>query len=134
MLNHVSLMGRLAKDPELRRTQSGVAVTSLRIACARDYKPNDAERETDWLDVVCWRGTAEFAAKYFAKGRMIVVAGRLQSRDWTDKDGNKRTAVEVVADSVYFGDSKREDSGVKPAGRAVDVKFDDLDDDDDCPF
>lgn len=135
MLNHVTLMGRLAKDPELRRTQSGVAVTSLRIACDRDYKPQDAERETDWLDVVCWRNTAEFVSKYFTKGRMAIVEGRIQTRDWTDKDGNKRQAVEVVADNVYFGDSKKDDAGhTKPAGRAVDVTFDDIDDDDDCPF
>ena len=108
MLNRVVLMGRLARDPELRRTQSGVSVTSFRLACDRDFKSQSGEKETDWIDVVAWRNTAEFVSKYFAKGRMAIVEGRLQTRDWTDKDGNKRTAVEVVADNVYFGDSKRD--------------------------
>lgn len=137
MLNRVTIAGRLVKDPELRRTQNSTAVTNVRIACDRDYKPQGGEKEADFIDVIAWRGTAEFVSKYFTKGRMIIVDGRLQARDWTDKDGNKRSTVEVVADSVYFGDSKREDGtayATKPAGRAVDVKFDDLDDDDDCPF
>lgn len=108
MLNKVVIMGRLARDPELRRTQSGIAVTSFRIACDRDYKSQNGDKETDWIDIVAWRNTAEFVSKYFAKGRMAIVEGRLQTRDWTDKDGNKRTAVEVVADNVYFGDSKRD--------------------------
>ena len=108
MLNKVIIMGRLARDPELRRTQSGVSVTSFRIACDRDFKSQSGEKETDWIDVVAWRNTAEFVSKYFTKGRMAIVEGRLQTRDWTDKDGNKRTAVEVVADNVYFGDSKRD--------------------------
>ena len=112
MLNHIDLMGRLARDPELRRTQSGIAVTSIRIAVDRDYSSRDGgERQTDWIDVVAWRGTAEFISKYFTKGSMIVVSGRLQTRDWTDRDGGKRTSVEVVADNVYFGDSKRRDGG-----------------------
>lgn len=108
MLNKVIIMGRIGKDVELRRTQSGVAVTSFRIACERDFKDQDGERETDWIDVVAWRNTAEFIQKYFGKGRMIVVDGRLQVRPWTDKDGNQRFATEVVAESVYFGDSKTE--------------------------
>lgn len=108
MLNHIVLMGRLARDPELRRTQSGVSVTSFRLACDRDFKTQSGEKETDWIDVVAWRGTAEFVSKYFQKGRMAIVEGRLQTRDWTDKEGNKRTAVEVVADNIYFGDSKRD--------------------------
>lgn len=111
MLNRIIIMGRLARDPELRRTQSGVSVTSFRIACDRDFKSQSGEKETDWIDVVAWRNTAEFVSKYFTKGRMAIVEGRLQTRDWTDKDGNKRTAVEVVADNVYFGDSKRDGQG-----------------------
>ncbi len=113
MLNKIVIMGRLAKDPELRRTQSGVSVTSFRIACDRDFKSQSGEKETDWIDVVAWRSTAEFVSKYFTKGRMAIVEGRLQTRDWTDKEGNKRVATEVVADNVYFGDSKRDGA---PAG------------------
>ena len=110
MLNHIVIMGRLARDPELRRTGSGVAVTSFRLAVDRDFAPKDGgERETDWIDCVAWRQTGEFVSKYFTKGRMAVVSGRLQIRNWTDKDGNKRSSAEVVADNVYFGDSKRDD-------------------------
>ena len=110
MLNHIVIMGRLARDPELRRTGSGVAVTSFRLAVDRDFAPKDGgERETDWIDCVAWRQTGEFVSKYFTKGRMAVVSGRLQIRTWTDKDGNKRRSAEVVADNVYFGDSKRDD-------------------------
>ena len=110
MLNKIILMGRLTRDPELRRTQSGTAVTSFSLAVDRDYKAQDGERETDFIDIVAWRSTAEFVSKYFSKGRMAVVEGRLQVRDWTDKDGNKRRSTEVLADSVYFGDSKRSES------------------------
>lgn len=106
MLNLIVIMGRLTRDPELRRTQSGIAVASFSLAVDRDYKPENGERETDFIDCVAWRGTAEFVQKYFAKGRMAVVTGRLQIRPWTDKDGNKRKTAEIVADSVYFGDSK----------------------------
>lgn len=118
MLNKIILMGRLTRDPELRRTQSGTAVASFTLAVDRDYKPQDGERETDFIDVVAWRGTGEFVSKYFTKGRMAVVEGRLQVRDWTDKDGNKRRSTEVVADNVYFGDSKRPESGTpaEPSG------------------
>ena len=109
MLNHIVLMGRLTRDPELRRTQAGIAVTSFRIAVDRDFQSKDGgDKQADFIDVVAWRSTAEFVSKYFAKGRMAVVSGRLQMRDWTDKDGNKRTSAEVVADNVYFGDSKRD--------------------------
>ena len=108
MLNKIILMGRLTRDPELRRTQSGTAVTSFSIACDRDFKSQSGEKETDFIDVVAWRNTAEFVTKYFTKGRMAIVEGRLQIRDWTDKDGGKRRSAEVVADNVYFGDSKRD--------------------------
>ena len=113
MLNHIVIMGRLTRDPELRRTGSGVAVASFSLAVDRDFAPKDGgERETDFIDCVAWRQTGEFVSKYFTKGRMAVVSGRLQIRSWTDKDGNKRRTVEVVADNVYFGDSKRDgDSG-----------------------
>ena len=109
MLNRIIIMGRLARDPELRRTQTGTPVASFRLAVDRDFKDKTTgERSTDWIDVVAWRQTAEFVSRYFTKGRMAVVEGRLQMRDWTDKDGNKRTSAEVVADNVYFGDSKRD--------------------------
>ncbi|MCI7018960.1 MAG: single-stranded DNA-binding protein [Clostridiales bacterium] len=109
MLNHIVIMGRLTRDPELRRTGSGVAVTSFSLAVDRDFAPKDGgERETDFIDCVAWRQTGEFVSKYFAKGRMAVVSGRLQIRSWTDKDGNKRRTAEVVADNVYFGDSRRD--------------------------
>ena len=108
MLNRIVLMGRLTRDPELRRTQSGTAVASFSIACDRDYAAQGAEKETDFVDIVAWRNTAEFVSKYFTKGRMAVVSGRLQIRNWQDKEGNKRRSAEVVADNVYFGDSKRD--------------------------
>ena len=105
MLNHISIMGRLTKDPELRRTGSGVAVTSFTVAVDRDFGSN-GEKETDFIDCVAWRGTGEFVERHFSKGKMIIVAGRLQIRSWTDKDGNKRKNAEIVADNVYFADSK----------------------------
>lgn len=110
MLNHIVLMGRLTRDPELRRTASGIAVASFSLAVDRDYGSNreTGEKETDFIDIVAWRSTAEFVSKYFSKGRMAVVSGRLQIRSWTDKEGNKRRSAEVVADNVYFGDSKRD--------------------------
>ena len=105
-------MGRLTRDPELRRTGSGTAVTSFSLACDRDFKSRSGDKETDFIDVVAWKNTAEFVSKYFGKGRMAVVEGRLQTRDWTDREGGKRVATEIVADNVYFGDSKRDsDSG-----------------------
>ena len=109
MLNHITIMGRLTRDPELRRTGTGVAVASFTVAVDRDFGGKDGgERETDFIDCVAWRQTGEFVSKFFTKGRMIVVSGRLQIRNWTDKDGNKRRTAEVVADNCYFGDSKRE--------------------------
>ena len=112
MLNKIFLMGRLTRDPELRRTGSGVAVTSFSLAVDRDFGNRESgEKETDFIDCVAWRQTGEFVSKYFTKGSMIVVSGRLQIRGWTDKDGNKRRTAEVVADNVYFGESKRSSEG-----------------------
>ncbi len=112
MLNHIVVMGRLTRDPELRRTGTGVAVTSFTVAVDRDFGSREnGERETDFIDCVAWRQTGEFVSKYFAKGRMAVVSGRLQIRNWTDKEGNKRRTAEIVADNVYFGDSKRDSDG-----------------------
>ena len=111
MLNHIVLMGRLTRDPEMRRTQSGVAVTSFSLAVDRDFSAQGGDKQTDFIDIVAWRNTAEFVSKYFTKGRMAVVSGRLQIRDWTDKDGGKRRSAEIVADNVYFGDSKKDGEG-----------------------
>ena len=112
MLNHITIMGRLTRDPELRRTGSGVAVASFTIACDRDFNPKDGgEKEVDFIDCNAWRSTGEFVSKYFAKGSMAIVSGRLQIRNWTDSEGSKRRSAEVVADNVYFGDSKRESAG-----------------------
>ena len=117
MLNHIIIMGRLTRDPELRRTGSGVAVASFTLAVDRDFGGRDgSERETDFIDCVAWRQTGEFVSKYFTKGRMAVVSGRLQIRSWTDKEGNKRRSAEVVADNVYFGDSKRDGDGAGSFG------------------
>ena len=110
MLNHIVLMGRLTRDPELRRTGSGVAVASFTLAVDRDFASQGGEKETDFVDIVAWRSTAEFVSKYFAKGRMIIVDGRLEMRDWTDKEGNKRTSAEIVVNNAYFGDNKRDDA------------------------
>lgn len=116
MLNQITIMGRLTRDPELRRTGSGVAVTSFTLAVDRDIANKESgERETDFLDCVAWKGTGEFVEKHFKKGSMAVVSGRLQIRPWTDKDGNSRRSAEIVANSVYFGDSKKEDSA--PSGQ-----------------
>lgn len=110
MLNHITVMGRLTRDPELRYTKSNIPVASFTVAVDRDYAPEGQEKETDFIDCVAWRSTGEFVAKYFTKGRMIVVSGRLQIRSWTDNDGNKRRTAEIVADSCYFGDSKKDDA------------------------
>ena len=154
MLNHIVIMGRLTRDPELRRTQTGTAVARFTLAVDRDFKDKQTgERATDYIDCVAWRTTGEFVSKYFTKGRMAVVEGRLQSRDWTDKEGNKRRSAEVVADSVYFGDSKREGgsggqesysggyggysapAGVYPAQPDTESEFTELTTDDgDLPF
>lgn len=114
MLNHITIMGRLTRDPEQRRTGNGTAVTGFTLAVDRDFKGQDGQKETDFIEVVAWRQTAEFAAKYLTKGRMAVVSGRLQIRAWTDKDGNKRKNAEVVADNVYFADSGKDAAGQAP--------------------
>lgn len=138
-LNHIVIMGRLARDPESRTTQSGVSVCNFTVAVDRDYKNGD-EKVTDWIDCVAWRGTAEFVQKYMSKGRMVVVSGSLQSRKWQDKEGNNRTSWEVQAQNVYFADSKRDgDSGSgggSPAPASPDVTYDELGDaqDGELPF
>ncbi len=121
MLNRIIIMGRLVRDPELRTTQSGIPVTSFTLAVDRDFKSRESgEKSTDFIDVVAWRQTAEFVCKYFTKGRMAVAEGRLQIREWKDRDGNNRRTAEVVADNVYFGDSKRDgDSGSSYAAPAA---------------
>ena len=115
MLNHITIMGRFVRDPELRRTGSGIAVASFTLAVDRDFKASSGgEKEVDFIDCVAWRQTGEFVSKYFTRGRMAVVSGKLQIRSWTDKDGNKRRTAEVVADNVYFGDSKRDGDSSAP--------------------
>jgi single-strand DNA-binding protein len=112
MLNHITIMGRLTRDPELRYTQSQTPVASFTLAVDRDFSSRDGgERQTDFIDCVAWRQTAEFVSKYFSKGSMAVVSGRLQIRDWTDREGGKRRSAEVVADNIYFGESRRRDNG-----------------------
>lgn len=130
MLNTITIMGRLTTDPILRRTQTGVAVASFTLACERDYAPQGREKETDFIDVVCWQSTAEFVDKYFTKGRMAVVTGRLQIRGWTDKEGNKRRSAEILADHVYFGDSKRDGDSQAPKSDFTEVQGNE----DDLPF
>ena len=116
MLNRVIVMGRLTRDPELRHTQSNIPVASFSLAVERDFKAQDGERETDFFDCVAWRNTAEFVSKYFTKGKMAVVEGKLQVRGWEDRDGNKRKSTEIVADNVYFGESKKDsDRAPNPA-------------------
>ena len=133
MLNKIFLMGRLTRDPELRRTGSGTAVVSFSLAVDRDFKSQSGEKETDFIDIVAWRNTAEFVSKYFTKGRMAVVEGRLQIRDWTDKEGNKRRSSEVVADSIYFGDSKK-DTGMPAQSYSNNGSFSEVEDDGELPF
>ena len=109
MLNHITILGRLTRDPEMRSTQSGVAVASFTLAVDRDFGGRDGgEKQTDFIDCTAWRHTAEFVSKYFSKGRMAVVSGRLQIDNYTDNDGNKRKAAKVIADNIYFGDSKKD--------------------------
>ena len=127
MLNHIDLMGRLTRDPELRRTPNGKSVAAITLAVDRDYTAPGAEKETDFVDIVLWGNTADFASKYFSKGRMAAVSGRLQIRNWQGKDGNKHRSAEVVASNIYFADSKKETSGTQ--------EFSELTDDDpDLPF
>jgi len=119
MLNHITIMGRLTRDPELRRTASGIAVANFTLAVERDFASKEGgERETDFIDCVAWRQSGEFVSKHFTKGRMAVVSGRLEIRSWNDKDGNKRRSAEVVAENIYFGDSKRDDSTQGPVPQA----------------
>lgn len=125
MLNTITIMGRLTRDPELRRTGSGVAVTSFSVAVDRDFKSTDGERETDFIDCVAWRQTGEFVDKHFSKGKMIVVKGRLEIRSWTDKDGNKRRSAEVVAENCYFGESKRDSGETSGVSNYSDTPADD---------
>lgn len=132
MLNTITIMGRLTTDPILRRTQTGVAVASFTLACERDYAPQGGERETDFINVVCCRSTAEFVDKYFSKGRMAVVSGRLQIRDWTDKEGNKRRSAEILADHVYFGDAKRDGDAQDSKSDFTEISNDE--EDEDLPF
>lgn len=137
MLNHITIMGRLTKDVELRRTTSGVAVAKFPVAVDRDFKNDAGERETDYIDVVAWRGSAEFAEKYLSKGRLVAISGRLQIRKYTDKDGNKRSAAEVVAESIYFADSKKDAQNASnaPVAQSQMAPIVPLDDDDDAlPF
>lgn len=131
MLNHIAIMGRLARDPELRRTQSGTPVASFALAVERDFKDDSGNRATDFIDCVAWRNTAEFVSKYFTKGMMAIASGRLQIRTWKDKDGNNRKTAEIVADSVYFGEAKRGER----SEAAQTSGFAELSDDDgDIPF
>ena len=138
MLNNITAAGRMTKDPELRRTQNGVAVASFTIACDRDIKDASGNKQTDFIDCVAWRNTAEFVDKYLTRGRMVIVSGRLQMREWTDKNGNKRRNAEILSESVYFADSKRaventENNETKEAAQTVD--FDQVEiDDDELPF
>ena len=147
MLNHIVVMGRLTRDPELRHTQSGTAVASFSLAVERDFGSKDGgEKQTDFIDIVAWRNTAEFVSKYFAKGRMAVVSGRLQIRDWTDKEGGKRRSAEIVSDNIYFGDSKRaNDAASAPSTSSggnysnnsapvIESNFTELEDDGELPF
>lgn len=121
MLNHIVLMGRLTRDPELRRTGSGIAVASFSLAVDRDFGSRETgEKETDFIDIVAWRNTAEFVSKYFTKGQLAIVSGRLQIRPWTDDNGNKRRSTEVVAEHVYFGGSKKESGSAAPQSAAQD--------------
>ncbi len=136
MLNHITIMGRLTRDPDLRYTQSQTPVASFTLAVDRDYAPKDGgEKQTDFIDCVAWRSTAEFVSKYFSKGRMAVVSGRLQLRDWTDKDGNKRRSAEVVAENIYFGDSKKDGGNSATTTEYKEPQFSELDDGDgELPF
>ena len=128
MLNKVVIMGRLVRDPELRYTQSQKAVAGFTVACDRDFTRDGEEKQTDFIEIVAWGKTAEFVKKYFAKGSMAVVSGRLQLRDWTDKDGNKRRTAEIIAENVYFGESKKKDEPTDAAPRGTFTELEDEDD------
>lgn len=137
MLNHITLMGRLTRDPELRRTGSGVAVTSFCLAVDDDFKGSDGNKKTIFVDCTAWRNTAEFVNSYFSKGRMAVVSGKLDIREWTDKNGNKRRTAEVVVENVYFGDSNKDTQSQNMGAQTQQQPqaFTPMDDDDDqLPF
>ena len=135
MLNRITIMGRLVRDPELRSTNTGTPVAGFTIACDRDFKNSDGGKDTDFIEIVAWRKTAEFVSQYFSKGRMAIVEGRLQIREWKDKDGNNRRTAEIVAENVYFGDSKRDDGGTTYADQpAAFTEIANNSDDDDLPF
>ena len=124
MLNNITLQGRLTRDPELRHTGTGLAVTSFSIACERDFANKETgEKEVDFINCVAWRQTGEFVSKYFNKGAMIILSGRLQMRNWTDDQGNKRTTAEVVVDNVYFGGSKKDSEHSAPADPYTGVPY-----------
>ena len=143
MLNKVFVQGRMTADPELRHTQNGVAVATFRLAVTRDFKEKDGERKADFISVVCWRGTAEFVSRFFQKGSLAIVEGRLQVRDYTDRDGNKRFATEVIADNVYFSESRKRDDTEQTYQAGGDTEqtypasgeqFADISDNEDLPF
>lgn len=134
MLNKTFLQGRLVADPELRHTQQGTPVASFRIAVDRDYKNQSGNRETDFINIVAWRGTGEFVSRYFTKGRMAIVEGRLQVREYTDKDGNRRHATEVVANNIYFGDSRKDERTTNDSAKPAEEFAELAEDDGELPF
>ncbi len=134
MLNKIFLQGRLVADPELRHTQQGTPVASFRIAVDRDYKNQSGTRETDFINIVAWRGTGEFVSRYFAKGRMAIVEGRLQVREYNDKDGNRRLATEVVANNIYFGDSRKDERTTNDSAKPAEEFAELAEDDGELPF
>ena len=135
MLNTITIQGRIVNDLELKTTSSGTEVTSFTVACERDFKTKDGEKQTEFIDVIAFKNTAVFINRYFGKGRMIIIDGRLQTRTWEDKNGNKRKAVEIVSDSVYFADSKNTQGSTENSSHAnLDVNFTEIADDDELPF
>lgn len=134
MLNHITLAGRLVRNPELRRTQNGTAVASFTLACERDFKNESGDREVDFIDCVAWRKTAELVSSYFTKGRMAIVSGRMQIRGWTDKDGNRSKSAEILVDNIYFGDSKPQTEGAATEATGAEPYSEIAEDDDPLPF
>lgn len=134
MLNHITMAGRLVRNPELRRTQNGTAVASFTLACERDFKNESGDREVDFIDCVAWRKTAELVSGYFTKGRMAIVSGRMQIRGWTDKDGNRRKSAEILVDNIYFGDSKPQAEDAATEATGAEPYSEIAEDDDSLPF
>ena len=135
MLNHITLQGRLTKDPELRYTRSNTPVASFRIASEGDIKDRDGNRKTEFIDCVAWRGTGEFVSKYFSKGDLIIVSGRLQIREWVDRNNKNRTSAEIVVENAYFGSSKKDENAGQTEYAPAEPRFEDIDDNDpDFPF